>query len=326
MVWSDRSQTVLGVMLAVLCVVVIVVGILVYYLKHRRREQRVSHFNYRTLSRKKYYKNKLEMKILVNYFSKNFGVFGKEIKEVYTEKYDHSEEVYVFNIEDSNELATFTKIRMKIVGKNKLKFNAVWRDVIPYALDIRTKKYLFLQEDDEISIPNLSEFYHLFSKNPEIWEMIFSDKILREKFMDMAEKLDYIYVREEYVEAIVFDEQIAIDIINLFVLIEKNLREKYKSLDILEIETIYCYNCNDKIDPSEEICDKCGSPKPICLVCHLDLKPSEKEDVVKLPCCGVYAHQKHIISWLKIKKECPNCQTNLKSWFRLINVEKEISI
>ena len=54
MVWSDRSQTVLGVMLAVLGVVVIIVGILVYYLKHRRREQRVSHFNYRTLSRKKY--------------------------------------------------------------------------------------------------------------------------------------------------------------------------------------------------------------------------------------------------------------------------------
>ncbi|MHA1347354.1 MAG: RING finger domain-containing protein [Candidatus Heimdallarchaeaceae archaeon] len=54
------------------------------------------------------------------------------------------------------------------------------------------------------------------------------------------------------------------------------------------------------------------------MICFQDLKPSSENEVVMLPCCSIYAHKPHIITWLKENTKCPNCKTNLKYWLEEI--------
>lgn len=90
------------------------------------------------------------------------------------------------------------------------------------------------------------------------------------------------------------------------------LKEKYGE----KVPELKCFNCNDTFDLSEETCDKCGAPRPSCVVCLLNLDTSEKEAVIKVPCCGVYAHEDHLKMWLKTNSKCPNCHENLAKLLR----------
>ncbi|MHA1266705.1 MAG: hypothetical protein ACTSRS_15825 [Candidatus Helarchaeota archaeon] len=47
-----------------------------------------------------------------------------------------------------------------------------------------------------------------------------------------------------------------------------------------------------------------------CAVCKLSIHASE--DVLQCPSCGASAHRYHFLEWIKIKGDCPNCQTRLK--------------
>ena len=48
----------------------------------------------------------------------------------------------------------------------------------------------------------------------------------------------------------------------------------------------------------------------------LNIDPKEKESIMRLPCCGVYAHIHHIEQWLEKNSKCPNCHQNLNKIFR----------
>ena len=92
----------------------------------------------------------------------------------------------------------------------------------------------------------------------------------------------------------------------------------FSGIDEYEVERLECYNCGDPFDVSEEVCDKCNSPRPRCIICHLDLKRTDQEEVVTLPCCDIYSHKNHIISWLKQNPHCPNCHKNLSHWLNKV--------
>ncbi len=82
-----------------------------------------------------------------------------------------------------------------------------------------------------------------------------------------------------------------------------------------DIEVLRCYSCDDVLELSEEKCSNCGAARPRCMICFQDLKPSEKVDVVQLPCCKVYVHENHMLTWLKQNMKCPNCRIDLSKWF-----------
>lgn len=84
-------------------------------------------------------------------------------------------------------------------------------------------------------------------------------------------------------------------------------------LSFQSINTINCYNCKDVFIEKENVCDKCGAPKPNCIVCGLDLTPETdpSDEVIITPCCSVYVHTEHILEWLEIKEICPNCKQKI---------------
>ncbi|MHA1953583.1 MAG: hypothetical protein ACW96U_06530 [Candidatus Heimdallarchaeaceae archaeon] len=93
-------------------------------------------------------------------------------------------------------------------------------------------------------------------------------------------------------------------------------REILSAESIIEeqkIDDLICYNCKDVFVENEILCDKCGSPRPNCIICGLVLSPEtdSEETVVITPCCSVYVHLEHILEWLEVKEECPNCKMEI---------------
>ena len=62
-------------------------------------------------------------------------------------------------------------------------------------------------------------------------------------------------------------------------------------------------------------CKKCLAKRPTYVVCLLNIDSSEKEGIMRLPCCGVYAHINHIEQWLEKNSKCPNCHQDLNRIF-----------
>ena len=79
------------------------------------------------------------------------------------------------------------------------------------------------------------------------------------------------------------------------------------------VDIILCYNCRDIFIEEEKKCDKCGSPKPRCRICNLDLTPETdpSDTIIMTPCCSIYVHIEHMLEWLEIKEICPNCKQKL---------------
>ncbi|MCG3260799.1 MAG: hypothetical protein H7644_13685, partial [Candidatus Heimdallarchaeota archaeon] len=195
-----------------------------------------------------------------------------------------------------------------------IRIRASWRESIPYSIDIRAKKSNIEWYLLGIEIPVMSEMYRIFTQYPNIWKKIFKDNIIVDRFIDIHKGIVFIFIREEYVELLVLNERVAIDLISTVLLIEEAVRSPTLETKATKVEKLRCYNCRDLIDPTEEYCDKCNSPRPICIVCHLDLRIAEMKEIVTLPCCGVYAHRSHLNKWLKIKSQCPNCLADISDW------------
>ncbi|TET74768.1 MAG: hypothetical protein E3J43_09350, partial [Candidatus Heimdallarchaeota archaeon] len=101
----DLDQTVLGVMLAIVSVIVLVLFAIFYHFRYRRRRK---HPHNKDTVRKKFFKKSLSMKETLSYFSNNWDLSGKLVEEVYTDRYEHIEEAYIFNIEESHKLSSFS--------------------------------------------------------------------------------------------------------------------------------------------------------------------------------------------------------------------------
>jgi len=294
------------------CSVIVLVLFAIYY--HFRYRRRRKHPHNKDTVRKKFFKKSLSMEETLSYFSNNWDLSGKLVEEVYTDRYEHIEEAYIFNIEESHKLSSFSKIRLTVEDGKYIRIRASWRDSIPYSIDIRAKRSNIEWYLLGIEIPVMSEVYRIFTKSPNIWKKIFKDNIILDQFLDVHKSTVLIFIREEYVELLVIDERVAVDLILTVLRIEEAVRSPTLEIKATKVEKLRCYNCRDLIDPTEEYCDKCNSPRPICIVCHLDLRISEMKEIVTLPCCGVYAHRSHLNKWLKIKSQCPNCLADISDW------------
>ncbi|MCE7747876.1 MAG: hypothetical protein GPJ51_05725 [Candidatus Heimdallarchaeota archaeon] len=305
----ELDQTILGVILAVVAVIVLVLFALFYPFRYRKKQ-----LYYKDTVRKKFFKKSLNMKETLSYFSNNWDLSGKLVEEVDTDRSKHAEAAYIFNIEESHKLSSFSKIRLTVEDGKYIRIRASWRESIPYSIDIRAKKSNIEWYLLGIEIPVMSELYRIFTQSPNIWKKIFKDNIILERFLDVHKSIVLIFIREEYVELLVLDERVAIDLVSTVLLIEKAIRSPNLETKAIKVEKLRCYNCMDFIEPTEEYCNKCNSPRPICIICHLDLRIAEKKEIVTLPCCGVYAHRSHLNKWLKIKSQCPNCLADITDW------------
>lgn len=222
---------------------------------------------------------------------------------------------YQFNIPKGHLYDLFSAIKITRENTRTIKVVAVLTKVIPSYLDIRPKNSSYRSTRDIFSIIDLNRNFKFYSTAPDMWREIFTNSRIKDLLKHNASFIHRYYLKGEYMEAIISYDRTVITILTITQLIHEGLKQLFGALDSYEIEKLICYNCKDPFDPLEEECDKCGSPRPRCIVCLLDLYPSDLErDVITTPCCGVYAHKDHIITWLKQDSRCPNCLKNLSHW------------
>ncbi len=228
---------------------------------------------------------------------------------------------YQFNIPRGHSYDLFSAIKVTREGRRSIKVVAILTKVIPSYLDIRPSSSYYGITRDTFSVFDLNRYFKFYSTAPDMWREIFANSHIKDLLQHNASYIQHYYLRGEYMEALISYDQAVIAILSVTQLIHEELKQLFGVLDSYELEKLICYNCKDPFDPLEEECDKCGSSRPRCIVCLLDLYPSDlKRDVVTTPCCGVYAHKDHIVTWLKQNPQCPNCHKNLSHWLGQLQI------
>ncbi len=213
-----------------------------------------------------------------------------------------------------NPYSLFSDIKIIQHRNNAIKIYATLSRVIPSDLEVRNKQKVFSSGVNEIRVPQLASTYNISTEKGEMWASILSIDKSVDHLLSLQYELEYFYLREDYFESVVYSEAGVFSVLNFIKFLHFNIKNLFVDVKDYDVEQLKCYNCEDPFDPLEEICDKCGAPRPRCLICYQDLKPSEKQEVVQVPCCSIYTHKDHMLAWLKKNKKCPNCHQDLSHW------------
>ncbi len=221
-----------------------------------------------------------------------------------------------FQVETSEDhrYSLFSEIKIIEQQNSFLKVYCTLRKIIPSSLEIRRRSSIVVQAQNEIKIPQLDNFFSIVSEHQDMWFAILHNHELIHRFENLKDHLEFLYISEDHMVAIVDKDYAVRPMLDLTLVLHENLRDLAGDVSEYHVEQLKCYNCDDPFDPLEEVCDKCGAQRPRCMICYLDLKPSDKQEVVKHPCCQIYSHKHHILSWLKKNNKCPNCHTDLSHW------------
>ncbi len=247
--------------------------------------------------------------------SKDLEWLKRELMENNEENVMHLSMGYQIKIPKGHRYDLFSAIKFKRESRKTIKVVAILTKILPSYLDIRPANTYYGTTKDSFSVIDLNRSFKFYSSAPDMWREIFANYKIKDLLQYNATHIQHFYLRGEYMESLVSYDQAIISILTLTKLIHEEMKKLFGVLDSHEIEKLVCFNCKDPFDPMESVCNKCGSSRPRCIVCLLDLHPSDTEqEIVITPCCGVYAHKSHIIAWLKQNPHCPNCHANLSHW------------
>ena len=215
---------------------------------------------------------------------------------------------------EDHRYGLFSEIKVIEQQDRFLKVYGTLRRIIPSSIEIRRRSSMVVQKQKEIQIPQLDAYYSISSTHHDMWFEVFHDHEIIHRVTNLKDHLEFLYINEDHMEAIIDLDYAVRPMLDLTVALHAMLRNLVGDVSGYVVEELKCYNCEDPFDPLEEICDKCGAQRPRCMICYQDLKPSDKQEVVQHPCCHIYSHKNHILSWLKKNKNCPNCHTDLSNW------------
>ena len=224
-------------------------------------------------------------------------------------KLDYPPKITCFFTEESEW--NFIKAMNVVTGtEDDIKIESIFVGDYPFALSIRTKKEK--KENDE-----LKDYLAIYSTHASLIDKVSSREEIKNLLSSLSDSLKQISINGRFFSAYLFSgEKLPILMELVSIIYNEIVIEDYGETDV---EELLCYQCNEIFSKFEEKCDTCGAPRPTCKVCLLDLKISEKKDVVKTPCCETYAHKDHMIAWLEESGKCPNCKKDLFLWLRTLN-------
>ena len=221
----------------------------------------------------------------------------------------------IFNFDFKNKYAILKGVGITLTKQNMYFVTVSLDKKYPFTIDIRKKEEDLKEFRSDSQLHNFfGEDFLLQSNIPDACMNSLGEEKINNIIIKLLPITKRISISKTWLIAF-FKRDVDFKIFfDLLVMMHQKvrLREKYGE----KIPELKCFNCNDPFDLSEEICTKCGAPRPNCVVCLLDLNTSEKEAVIKIPCCGVYAHEDHLKMWLKNNIKCPNCHENLASLLR----------
>ena len=210
-------------------------------------------------------------------------------------------------------------LSIEVLSTDDIRFSAILRTEYPVSLSIkkRHKEEKIPKEENEIES---SKYFIFHSSHHVSYEEIFSKKKFDELLYEMRADLVLLTFNGKFVSSTISNYDVLIQLFQLITFIHDELM--LKDFSGTEIEQLTCYECGDVFEANEEKCNNCGSPRPRCVVCLLDIRPSEKKKAMVLPCCGVFAHRDHLISWLETNPKCPNCKKDLFLLLRKLKKEQ----
>jgi hypothetical protein len=187
------------------------------------------------------------------------------------------------------------------------------------SLEIKRRESSDYSTENQFSVSRLDNVFILKSTTSEIWIPVLDDSTIKKEFLALRPYLEFFVLKRQFVEAFLYSERAVAKTVELVMKINPSSITSSSDIKTTAAETLLCYNCGDPFNPLENYCDKCNNSRPRCIVCYQDLKPYEQENIVALPCCNIYAHRNHIVTWLMKKPNCPNCNRNLSRWLSQVN-------
>ena len=224
----------------------------------------------------------------------------------------------IFNFHPDNPLADVKGSLMTFTKEKKLLYIGYFKKPFSISLDIQEvakgkKKFVNVSEFQNI----LGDDHYIQSNIPAAFLEIIKDPEVGLRLKDILPFIKRLTIDDEIIFAIINENTPVNNLIELILLMQsKSLKiEKFGS----KTSVLRCYECGDLFDTTEMKCDKCSAPRPVCVVCLLNIDPKKKESIMRLPCCSVYAHIHHIEQWLEKNSKCPNCHQNLNKIFRKLS-------
>jgi len=224
----------------------------------------------------------------------------------------------IFNFHPDNPLADVKGSLMAFTKEKNLLYTGYLKKPFSISLDIQDveeekKRFVKISEFQDI----LGEDHLLQSNVPAAFLELIEDPEVGIRLKEIIPFIKRLTIDDEIIFAIINENTPVNRFIELILLMQsKSLKiEKFGS----KTSFLRCYECGDLFDSTEMKCDKCSAPRPTCVVCLLNIDPKEKESIMRLPCCGVYAHIHHIEQWLEKNSKCPNCQQDLNRILRKLS-------
>jgi len=220
----------------------------------------------------------------------------------------------IFYFPKEHKYDFFHRTAIKVLSVNEIAIDTMMKVDYPLAFSIKRKTVNKSDTGDDENLASSSEFYIFHANHHSVYETLLEKEEINNMLINMKEDLKQFTMNRKFAEARIRNNENLPTYLKLLA----KLHEEFllKDFDDLEVEEIFCYQCDSVFESNEKICDQCNAHRPTCKVCLLDLKPSEKNVVVKTPCCNTYAHKKHLVSWLEQNSKCPNCKTDLFLWLR----------
>ncbi|MHA2254888.1 MAG: hypothetical protein ACXAAM_02330, partial [Candidatus Heimdallarchaeaceae archaeon] len=219
--------------------------------------------------------------------------------------------VYTFNFDPNHKFSILIGVTAKIDAENEIILEAIFKKYQPFSLS------LLDLENEESESGDTIELFKKYSINTTYfidYKRILAKETIENSLLSLHPHLERLVISEKFLSLTLRDKIGVGPSLEL----AKEIYEELTLLDfgVVEISEIKCYTCGSVFKTDIEKCKKCGTLRPRCIVCILDLFPSEKSRIIKTPCCGVLAHKKHIVMWLRRKKTCPNCKKSLSRWLK----------
>ena len=205
---------------------------------------------------------------------------------------------------------------IKYVQDGSIVLDGLFRKIQPFKVSIRSFKDGVNKKGQE-SLEDLYSHYIVSSNDELLVKSLNQNSRITQKLIALSSNLELIMVNRKYFVVTFYD----VNHLNKILVLLGELYKEFVNQEtgLKTVTHIKCFDCGEDLDENDEKCPNCNANRPRCAICLLDLQPAEKEEVIQMPCCGVYGHREHILMWVENSHTCPNCRAKQIEWLDELN-------
>ncbi len=221
-----------------------------------------------------------------------------------------------FDSSKQNKYPFFLQFFIRYDQDGSIVLDGLFKKIQPFKVSIRSFGDE-VKKVDQKSSENLNSQYIISSNDELLVKSLNQNSRIIQQLIALSSNLELVMVNRKYFVVTFYDASYVIRIIDL-------LGELYnefvnQKIGLKAVTYIKCFDCGEDLDENDEKCPNCNANRPRCAICLLDLQPAEKEEVIQMPCCGVYGHRGHILMWVEKSHTCPNCRAKQSDWLDELN-------